>query len=164
MTARFNDVAEDIDLEGAAQKQDRSPRDLVIVASIIEKEVRAEGDRAKVARVLYNRLDKGEPLGLDSTVIYAEKLKTNTTTAKDRKSKSKYNTYRYDGLPPGPISAPGRAALEAAANPADGDWMYFVTVNFDTGETKFATTAAEHDKNVKEWQAWCKAKSGRCDS
>ena len=88
--------------------------------------------------MLYNRLDKGEQLGLDSTVIYAEKLKTNTTTPKDRASTSKYNTYKYAGLPPGPISAPGKAALEAAANPADGEWMYFVTVNFDTGETKFA--------------------------
>ncbi|HEU5485463.1 MAG TPA: endolytic transglycosylase MltG, partial [Microlunatus sp.] len=132
MTARFDDVAAEVDLEAAAKRLDRSPRDLVIVASIIEKEVRAEGDRAKVARVLYNRLDKGEPLGLDSTVIYAEKLKTNTTTAKDRASTSKYNTYKYAGLPPGPISAPGKAALEAAANPEAGDWMYFVTVNFDT--------------------------------
>jgi UPF0755 protein len=164
MTARFADVAADVDLEAAAERLDRSPYDLVIVASIIEKEVRAEGDRAKVARVLYNRLDEGEPLGLDSTVIYAEKLKTNTTTAKDRKSTSKYNTYRYAGLPPGPISAPGQAALDAAANPADGKWMYFVTVDFDTGETKFAVTAAEHEKYVEEWQAWCRAKSGRCDS
>ena len=55
-----------------------------------------------MARVLYNRLDKGEPLGLDSTVIYAENLKTNTTTPKDRASTSKYNTYKYAGLPPGP--------------------------------------------------------------
>lgn len=164
MTSRFNDVADELDLEGKAKKLDRSPYDLVIVASIIEKEVRAEGDRAKVARVIYNRLDDGEPLGLDSTVIYAENLKTNTTTAKDRKSKSKYNTYNHQGLPPGPISAPGKAALEAAANPADGKWMYFVTVNFDTGETKFAVTPAEHEKNVKEWQAWCREKSGRCDS
>lgn len=164
MTARFGDVADQVDLEGAAKRLDRSPYDLVIVASIIEKEVRAEGDRAKVARVLYNRLEAGEPLGLDSTVIYAEKLKTNTTTPKDRASTSKYNTYRYQGLPPGPISAPGQAALEAAANPANGKWMYFVTVDFDTGETKFAETAAEHEKNVKEWQAWCRAKSGRCDS
>jgi UPF0755 protein len=164
MTSRFNDVAEEVDLVAQAKKLDRSPYELVIVASIIEKEVRADGDRGKVARVLYNRLDKGEPLGLDSTVIYAEKLKTNTTTPKDRASTSKYNTYKYAGLPPGPISAPGKAALEAAANPEDGDWMYFVTVNFDTGETKFSKTQAEHEKYVKEFQAWCQAKAGRCDS
>lgn len=164
MTARFADVAEEIDLEGSAEKLDRSPRDLVIVASILEAEVRGEGDRAKAARVIYNRLDKDEPLGLDSTVIYAEKLKTNTTTPEDRASTSKYNTYKYAGLPPGPISAPGKAALEAAANPADGDWMYWVTVNYDTGETKFSRTAAEHERYVKEFQAWCQAKKGRCDS
>ena len=164
MTARFDDVATEVDLVDQAKKLDRSPYELVIVASIIEKEVRAEGDRAKVARVLYNRLDKGEPLGLDSTVIYAENLKTNTTTPEDRASTSKYNTYKYAGLPPGPISAPGKAALEAAASPASGKWMYFVTVNFDTGETKFANTLAEHNQNVKEFQAWCQAKKGRCDS
>ena len=62
------------------------------------------------------------------------------------------------------ISAPGKAALEAAARPADGDWMYFVTVNLETGETKFAKTQAEHDKYVKEFQQWCQAKKGRCDS
>lgn len=164
MTSRFNDVAEEIDLEADAKKLKVSPRDVVIVASILEKEVRGEGDRAKAARVIYNRLEKGEPLGLDSTVIYAENLKTNTTTAKDRQSTSKYNTYKYPGLPPGPIAAPGKAALEAAAAPADGDWMYWVTVNYDTGETKFAKTLAEHNKYVKEFQAWCQAKKGRCDS
>jgi UPF0755 protein len=130
----------------------------------LEKEVRGEGDRAKAARVIYNRLEKNEPLGLDSTVIYAENLDTNTTTAKDRDSDSKYNTYKHAGLPPGPIAAPGRAALEGAANPADGDWMYWVTVNYDTGETKFAKTLAEHNRYVKEFQAWCQAKKGRCDS
>ena len=113
---------------------------MLIVASIIEQEVNQEQYRAKVARVLYNRLDKGRKLELDSTVAYAENLKTNTTTPKDRRSRSRYNTYRYKGLPPGPISAPGKAALQAAAQPDKGKWLYFVTVNFDTGETKFANT------------------------
>ena len=67
--------------------------------------------------MLYNRLDKGQKLELDSTVIYAEKLKTNTTTPEQRKSTSKYNTYRYEGLPPGPISAPGKAALRGRGRP-----------------------------------------------
>ena len=164
MTARFNEVASEIHLTAQAKKLKRSPRDLVIVASILEKEVRGEGDRAKAARVLYNRLDKGQKLELDSTVIYAENLKTNTTTPQDRKSKSKYNTYRYKGLPPGPISAPGKAALEAASHPASGDWMFWVTVNYDTGETKFAKTFAEHQQYVAEFRKWCQGKPGRCDS
>ncbi|HYP44667.1 MAG TPA: endolytic transglycosylase MltG, partial [Propionibacteriaceae bacterium] len=61
------------------------------------------------------------------------------------------------GLPPGPISAPGKAALQAATNPEAGKWLYFVTVNFDTGETKFANTFAEHQRNVLEFQAYCQA-------
>ncbi len=134
------------------------------MASIIEREVNQEQYRAKVARVLYNRLTKGRKLELDSTVVYAENLKTNTTTPKDRQSRSRYNTYRYKGLPPGPISAPGKAALQAAAQPEDGKWLYFVTVNFDTGETKFATTEAEFAVIKKEFQNWCRANTGRCDS
>ncbi len=164
MVAQYKRVTDDIGLEADAKKIGRTPYEVLIVASIIEKEVNQDQYRAKVAQVLYNRLDEGMPLGLDSTVVYAEKLKTNTTTPKDRASTSKYNTYKYAGLPPGPISAPGKAALEAAANPEDGDWMYFVTVNFDTGETKFSKTQAEHEKYVKEFQAWCRAKAGRCDS
>ena len=87
-------------------------------------------------------------------MTYAEKLKTTTTTKKDRKSKSKYNTYRYKGLPPGPISAPGKAALEAAANPEKGKWLYFVTVNLDTGETKFAETRGARE------ETWRSSKPG----
>ena len=93
--AQFNDVAEEIDLESQAKKLDRSPYEVRDRGQHHRAEVRADEDRAKVARVLYNRLDKGEPLGLDSTVIYAENLKTNTTTPKDRASTSKYNTYKY---------------------------------------------------------------------
>ena len=107
-------------------------------------------------------VEKDEKLELDSTVTYALNLKTTTTTPKDRQSKSKYNTYRYKGLPPGPISAPGKAALEAAANPDKGKWLYFVTVNLETGETKFAETPEAHEKNVAEFQAWCHANSGSC--
>ncbi len=164
MVAQYKRVADDIGLEDDAKKLGRSPYDVLIVASIIEKEVNQDKYRAKVARVLYNRLDRGEPLGLDSTVVYAEKLKTNTTTPEDRASDSPYNTYNRQGLPPGPISAPGRAALEAAANPEKGDWFYFATVNFKTGETKFAETDAEFQKIVAEFQAYCQANPGTCDS
>ena len=164
MVSQYKAVTRDIGFEASARKIKQKPYDVLIVASIIEKEVNQEQYRAKVARVLYNRLAKDRKLELDSTVAYAEKLKTNTTTPKDRRSRSRYNTYRYEGLPPGPISAPGKAALQAAAQPDKGKWLYFVTVNFDTGETKFSKTQAEHDKYVKEFQAWCKAKAGRCDS
>jgi UPF0755 protein len=164
MVKQYTSVTDDIGLESDAKKIGRTPYEVLIVASIIEREVNQDQYRAKVAQVLYNRLDEGMPLGLDSTVIYAEKLTTNTTTPQDRDSDSPYNTYKVEGLPPGPISAPGRAALEAAANPEKGDWRYFVTVNFKTGETKFATTDKEFKKISKEFQDYCRANPGTCDS
>jgi UPF0755 protein len=164
MVAQYKAVTSDIGLEADAKKLGRSPYEVLIVASIIEREVNQDQYRGKVARVLYNRLDDGMKLGLDSTVIYAEQLKTNTTTPEDRKSKSPYNTYRYKGLPPGPISAPGKAALTAAANPEKGDWRYFTTVNFKTGETKFATTESEFTKIQQEFRQYCRDNPGTCDS
>ena len=164
MVSQYKAVTNDIGLQAAAKKLGRSPYEVLIVASIIEREVNQDQYRAKVAQVLYNRLDKKMPLGLDSTVIYAENLSTNTTTPKDRESKSKYNTYNHTGLPPGPIAAPGKAALEAAANPEPGKWLYFTTVDFDSGETKFAETDAEFEQIRLQFVQWCNDHPGRCDS
>lgn len=162
MVVQYKDVAGQVGLEAKAKKLGRSPYDVLVVASIIEREVRNPAYRPKVARVLYNRLDRGQKLQLDSTVIYALESDRTTTTKRERKSRSPYNTYRYPGLPPGPISAPGKNALQAAASPAAGKWLYFVTVNFDTGETKFAETDAEHQRSVTQFQAWCQANPGKC--
>ena len=164
MVSQYKTVTGQIGFEADAKKLKRSPYEVLIVASIIEREVNQDQYRAKVAQVLYNRLDAGMKLQLDSTVIYAGNLKTNTTTPEQRANKSKYNTYAHEGLPPGPIAAPGKAALEAAANPEDGDWLYFTTVNFDTGETKFASNKADFDKIALEFQNWCQSHPGRCDS
>jgi UPF0755 protein len=164
MVNQYKAVTREIEFEAAAKRLKLSPYELLTVASIIEREVNREEYRAKVARVIYNRLDKGMKLKMDSTVAYAENLKTTTTTKKDRASKSKYNTYRYKGLPPGPIAAPGKAALEAAANPEKGKWLYFVTVNLDTGETKFADNAADFEKIRQEFVSWCRSHPGRCES
>ena len=164
MVEQYKAVTADVGLTAAAKKLDRSPYEVLIVASIIEREVNQDQYRAKVAQVLYNRLDEGMPLGLDSTVIYAENLKTNTTTPEDRESKSKYNTYTHKGLPPGPIAAPGKAALQAAANPEPGKWLYFTTVDFDSGETKFADNEAEFEQIRLQFVAWCNDHPGRCDS
>jgi len=163
MSAEYADVTKEIDFEARARDAKLSPYDALIMASIIEREARRDEDRAKVARVLYNRLDKDRRLQLDSTVAYANKsFKHVTTTDAERANKSPYNTYQHDGLPPGPIAAPGKASLEAAVNPARGDWLYFVTVNLETGETKFAKTKDEHEANVAEFQAWCQANAGKC--
>jgi UPF0755 protein len=164
MVDQYKVVAREIQLEASAKKLKKNPLEVLTVASIVEKEVNQEEYRAKVARVIYNRLDKDMKLQMDSTVTYAENLKGTTTSEEQRQSESPYNTYRYKGLPPGPIAAPGKAALEAAAAPESGKWLYFVTVNLDTGETRFATTSEEHQKNVQEFRAWCQANQGRCAS
>ena len=100
---------------------------------------------------------------MDSTVHFVaqERGRAGTTDAQ-RDSDSPYNTYKVQGLPPGPIDSPGTASIEAAANPEKGDWFFFVTVDPSTGETKFAETQGEHDRNVQEFQAWCRANAGKC--
>jgi UPF0755 protein len=139
----------------------------LVIASIVEGEVSGDADRGKVARVILNRLDGGPPsfglLQMDSTVHYAAQERGKAgTTDEQRNSDSPYNTYKVQGLPPGPIGNPGRASIEAAANPTPGDWLFFVTVDPDTGETKFASTQAEHDRNVQEFNDWCSANPGAC--
>lgn len=162
MVARFEESAQRLDLRQEASSVGMSPHDVVTVASIVQREARNTADFPKVARVIYNRLDRGMLLQMDSTVHYAVgKTGEVATTDEDRASSSPYNTYRFKGLPPGPIASPGDAALEAALNPAQGDWIYFVTVNIDSGETKFAETAAEHQQNVGELREFCR-QSPKC--
>ena len=167
MTANFRRKAEEVQLEARAREMNRDPLELVIVASIIEAEVRRPEDQPKVARVLYNRLDANPSmkLQLDTTVEYAVNKPRGTgatTTDAERANPSPYNTYVHEGLPPGPISAPGKSALEAAANPAEGTWKYFVAIDLATGETAFADTFAQHQENVRKFQAWCQANPGQC--
>jgi UPF0755 protein len=159
---RFDQAAQDTGLGAGATIDGKryTPLQILTVASIAEKEA-PPADQAKVARVLYNRLDKGMKLQLDSTVSYATGKPGITTSDQDRASTSPYNTYVHAGLPPGPIDSPGENAIKAALNPADGPWLYFVTVNPDTGETKFAVTGAEHQKNVAEFQKWLREHPGQ---
>ncbi|PRY61448.1 UPF0755 protein [Knoellia remsis] len=155
------------ELEKAGVQPDDYER-ILTVASIVEGEVNGEGDRAKVAQVIENRLNdpNGPTVGMlqmDSTVHYAvQKRGRAGTTSEQRNSDSPYNTYKVKGLPPGPINNPGAASIEAAANPEEGPWFFFVAVNPDTGETKFATTAAEHQRNVEEFNQWCRENRDRC--
>src|SRR5690606_3367149 len=131
------------------------------VASIAGKEARTPEDYGKVARTIENRLAGvgeagGRPmkLQLDSTVAYVSGRKAVSTTPEERAVDSPYNTYVHDGLPVGPIANPGGATIDAVQDPPPGDWLYWVTVNTDTGETKFAATKAEHDANVEQWRQW----------
>ena len=127
------------------------------VASLVEKEAKLDVDRAKIASVIYNRLEDGMPLQFDSTIKYIKPSEGVFTSPEDRKIDSPYNTYLYPGLPPTPIASPGDASLEAAVNPAKTGFLYFTTVNLDTGKTKYAKTYLGHQKNVKELQRWAQA-------
>lgn len=127
-------------------------------ASVVQREAGANTDDfGKIARVFQNRLDQGIALQSDATVGYGnQSYGTVWTTREERADKSNpYNSYVHKGLPPGPIGAPGDLAIQSVMNPTPGDWLYFVTVNLSTGETKFATTLEEHNKNVAELGKWC---------
>jgi UPF0755 protein len=125
----------------------------VIMASLIEKEVRQDAERPLVAGVFVNRLAKGIPLATDPTVIYAALLDNRwrgTIYASDLQSTSPYNTYKHAGLPPGPIANPGVAALRAAMRPARTDYLYFVSDA--AGHTRFSATLQEHAQQVQSYR------------
>jgi UPF0755 protein len=132
---------------------ERSIRDIVTLASIVEKESQVDEERPIVAGVYTNRLARGMGLYADPTVIFALKKSgewDGNLRRKDLEIDSAYNTYRYRGLPPGPIASPGLASLVAAAEPADVPYLYFVSRN--DGTHVFAETLAEHNRNVYKWQ------------
>ncbi len=133
---------------------------LLTLASMVQSEARLEPDFYRVSRTFLNRIDVGMKLQSDATVNYGANRKTFQSTAEDRADSNLYNTYFHVGLPIGPISAPGRVAIDAALNPAKGDWLYFCTVNLATGETRFSNTYAEHQVAVREWRAWMKDNPG----
>ncbi len=136
---------------------------VLTIASIVEAEASGSADRPKVARVIENRLAIQMPLQLDSTVSFvAQRRGKITTTNAERATESPYNTYLVAGLPPGPIDSPGLSAMQAAVKPTPGPWMYFVAVNPQTGETRFAVDAAGHAANVKLFQTWCSDHPGKC--
>ena len=155
-------VKETLTRLAAAHVSDARALRVLTIASIVQVEARTDADAHKVARVLDNRLAKNMRLQLDSTVSYVTGKPGVATTAADRANPSPYNTYLHAGLSPGPISNPGQAAIDAALNPTPGTWLYFVTVNPTTGETKFATTAAEAQANTALFQAWCAAHEAAC--
>ena len=134
--------------------------EVIILASVVEKEVRFPDDFYKAARVFQNRLDINMALQSDATVSYGVGGNTFTTSKADRSDKNRYNTYLYPGLPIGPISSPGSRAIDAVMNPADGKWLYFVSVNLETGETVFTETYEQHLKAVSQWLKWMRENPG----
>ncbi len=152
MVSRFEHVFMP-ELRQAAAARNLTVRQAVTLASIVEKETARADERPLVAAVYTTRLRIGMPLQCDPTVIYAL-TKAGRYAGKIHKDDlsfdSPYNTYRYPGLPPGPIASPGRASLEAALHPADADYLYFVSRN--DGSHEFARTLEEHNRNVQKFQ------------
>ena len=152
MVAQFRTVF-DADFRARAAERGLSVRETVTLASIIQKETGAHAEHGLVSAVFNNRLRIGMPLQTDPTVIYALELAgvyDGNLTRRNMQVDSPYNTYRYGGLPPGPIAAPGRDVLHAALHPADATYLYFVSRN--DGTHAFANTLREHNRNVREFQ------------
>ncbi len=152
MVAGF-EKAFDETLRADAAARGLDARELITLASLVEKETARPEERPLVAAVYANRLKIGMGLQCDPTVIYALERAgrfTGNLRREDLLFDSPYNTYRYAGLPPGPIASPGRASLEAAVRPADVPYLYFVSRN--DGSHEFAATLAEHNANVEKWQ------------
>lgn len=131
----------------------RSINEIITIASIIERECKVDEERKLVASVIYNRLEKGMPLQMCSTVQYVLGKQKEVLTYADTRIESPYNTYTNAGLPPGPICSPGLAAVQAALHPADTDYLYFVlsekldgTSNFSSDYAQFERDKAAYDK------------------
>ena len=166
MVQRWDQAAKEADLDQAASKLGYTPQQLMVVASLVEAESNRAQDRGKVARVIYNRLETDKTnklLQIDATVNYGigRNLGVGLTTD-DLQVDSPYNTYKNPGLPPTPIEAPGDDAIEAAAHPTDGPWIYYVTVNLRTGETKFTDSYDTFLKFKAQFKEYCRTQSDNC--
>ena len=156
MVAKTVSVEKDLDLATKAEGVGMTPEEVLTTASILEFEASRDEDYPKVARAIYNRLDKGMPLQSDATVAYAnDKSGTVYTSDAERALDSPYNTYKNTGLPPGPIGSPGEKTIRAALNPSSGDQLFWVVVNLRTGETRYADSYAGHLKNVALFRKYC---------
>lgn len=146
---------------------DEDLHEVLTKASIVQGEGMFAEDLPKVARVMENRLagdsETNGRLQMDSTIhfIHQERGRAGTTEAQ-RQEDNPYNTYLYAGLPPGPINSPGEDAIRAVLDPAEGNWLYFVTVNPTTGETRFADTYQEHLQNQDLFLEWCADNPDQC--
>lgn len=149
--ATFEEQTDDIGLERKAKELGITPYEAVVVASMIEAETRIDDERPKVARVIYNRLERGWALGIDATILYALGDRRATLTTSNLGVDSPYNTRKVAGLPPTPIGAPGLESLEAAVEPAAGDWMYYVLADCD-GRHAFSVTDTDFGRDKAAYQ------------
>ena len=139
-------------LDAVEVPEGRSRYEILTIASLIEREVRVDGERELVSSVIANRLADSMRLQIDASVQYAQGEHQDRLLFDDLRIDSAWNTYESDGLPPTPIASPGRAAIEAAADPADTDYRFYVVCDTATGEHEFAETSEAHDANVARYR------------
>ena len=144
-----------------AKSKNLTPYDVIIIASMIDREVQLNKERDLVASVIYNRLDQGEPLGIDATIRYATGNYDKPLTQSELALDSPFNTRQNTGLPPTPIGNPGQAAIEAAANPADTDYLFYVVKPGTCGEHVFTETLEEHEAAQAEYDEAREAAGGK---
>jgi len=144
-----------------ARSKNLTRHDVVTIASMVEEEAQIESERKLIAAVIYNRLREGIPLGIDATVRFATGNYTEPLTESELATDSPYNTRLHAGLPPGPISSPGLASLEAAARPAEVDYLYYVVEPGTCGEHAFSSTDAEFQQDVARYNEAREAAGGQ---
>ena len=157
LTTQFTTTAGQLQLEERAQSLGLTPYEVVVVASMIQSESRIDSERPMIARVIYNRLAQGIPLGIDATSAYELNKPGTELTTEDLQNDTPYNTRINLGLPPTPISNPGEASLEAALSPAVGPWIYYVLED-EEGNHFFTESAAEFEAA----KAQCEARGLGC--
>ena len=159
MVKRFRSVWKP-DWSERARSLNFTSREIVTTASIIETEAKLDEERAVVASVIYNRLEKNIPLAVDSSIVYASKLEgkwryDGRVYRSDIERRSPYNTRIYTGLPPGPVASPGESSLKAALNPATSDYLYYVrNPSRDDGAHNFYSNGAEFETGVAALRKW----------
>jgi YceG-like Ter operon protein len=144
-----------------ARSKNLTTYDVLIIASMVEREVQVPKERKLVAAVIYNRLHAGMPLQIDATIRFAESNYTKPLTTSDLQLNSPYNTYVNSGLPPGPIGNPGLASIDAAAHPSQASYLYYVVKPNTCGEHTFATTAAQFARAKAAYDRARQAAGGR---
>ncbi|MEO6588564.1 MAG: endolytic transglycosylase MltG [Pyrinomonadaceae bacterium] len=146
------------DFTNRAKLLGRTPHEMVTIGSLIETESKYDEERPVVASVIYNRLSKNIPLGIDQTVVYIAKMQNRwdgVINKSDLESDSPYNTRKFGGVPPGPISSVSESAINAAFNPAKSDYIFYVlNVEKNDGSHNFYSSAAEFEKGKAEYQKW----------
>ena len=150
-------VAKTVAVLTAKQVPQATWEDVLIRASLVEEEGKSPEDRAKIAQAIQNRLKIDMHLQIDASLAYGLGKPGTTLTNADKLVDNPFNLENRVGLPPYPIASPSEVSIDAALKPTPGDWLFWTAVNLDTGETKFATTLAEHNVNVAELRAWQKA-------